>query len=139
LGELNGQRSLPQRSPLCELVSCEVAVLEHWRELELARRHLIVPCLRRDFGEPIFYLVEPGGVSRRVVELDGGVSGEELLNPLGLVRREIVGNEMNLLACSTSIIRARHSQLFDILTAVRSLLRLLGAFKLRSTYAVANF
>ena len=54
--------------------------------------------LALDFGEPIFYLVEPGGVSRSVVELDGGVSREELLNPLGLVRREIVGNEMNLLA-----------------------------------------
>jgi hypothetical protein len=54
--------------------------------------------LALDSGEPIFDLVEPGGISRSVVELDGGVRREELLNPLGLVRRELVGNEMNLLA-----------------------------------------
>jgi hypothetical protein len=43
-------------------------------------------------------LVEPGGVGWGVVEMDFGMSREELLNPLGLVGREVVGNEMNLLA-----------------------------------------
>ena len=51
-----------------------------------------------DLGEPVFYLIEPGRVGRGVVEMDVGVSREELLNPLGLVGREVVGNEMNLLA-----------------------------------------
>ena len=51
-----------------------------------------------DLGEPVFYLIEPGGVGRGVVEMDLGVSYEKLLNPLGLVGREVVGNEMNLLA-----------------------------------------
>ena len=51
-----------------------------------------------DLGEPVFDLVEPGGVGRRVVEMDSGMSHKELLHPLGLVGREIVGNEMNLRA-----------------------------------------
>src|ERR1700736_1488247 len=51
-----------------------------------------------DLGKPVFYLVEPGGIGRSVVEMHFGVSREELLNPLGLVGREVVGNEMNLLA-----------------------------------------
>ena len=46
----------------------------------------------------VFYLIEPGGVGRGVVEMDFRVGGEELPNPLGLVGREIVGNEVNLLA-----------------------------------------
>ena len=41
-----------------------------------------------DLGEPVFYLIEPGGVGRGVVEMDFGVSREELLHPLGLVGRE---------------------------------------------------
>src|SRR5713226_6282522 len=51
-----------------------------------------------DPGEPVFDLIEPGGVGRGVVDMDLGVSREELLNPLGLVGREVDGNEMNLLA-----------------------------------------
>jgi hypothetical protein len=51
-----------------------------------------------NLGEPVFYLIEPGGVGRGVVEMDFRVSGEELLDPLGLVGREVIGNEMNLLA-----------------------------------------
>ena len=53
---------------------------------------------RSTFGKPVFDLVEPGGVGRSVVKMHFGVSREELLNPLGLVGREIVGNEMSLLA-----------------------------------------
>ena len=51
-----------------------------------------------DLGEPVFDLIEPGGVGRGVVQMHFGVSGKELLHPLGLMGREIVGNEMNLLA-----------------------------------------
>jgi hypothetical protein len=51
-----------------------------------------------DPGEPVFYLIEPGGVGRSVVEMDSGVSHKELLHPLGLVGRKVVGNEMNLFA-----------------------------------------
>ena len=51
-----------------------------------------------DPGEPVFYLIEPGGVGRGVVEMHFGVSREELLHPPGLVGRKVVGNEMDLLA-----------------------------------------
>ena len=37
-----------------------------------------------DPGEPVFDLIEPGGVGRGVMEMDFGVSGEELLNRLVL-------------------------------------------------------
>src|ERR1700724_214376 len=51
-----------------------------------------------DPGEPVFDLIEPGGVGRGVVEMHFGMSREELLNALGLVGREVVGKEINLLA-----------------------------------------
>src|ERR1700728_4253203 len=51
-----------------------------------------------DPGEPVLYLVEPGGVGRSVVEMDSGVSRKELLHPPGLVVREVIGNEMNRFA-----------------------------------------
>ncbi len=51
-----------------------------------------------DLGEPVFDLVEPRGVGRRVVKVQFRVSRKELLDPLGLMGREIVGNDMNLLA-----------------------------------------
>ena len=54
--------------------------------------------LALDLGEPVFYLIEPGGVSWGVVEMHFRVSREELLHPLGLVGRKVVGNEMDLLA-----------------------------------------
>jgi hypothetical protein len=53
---------------------------------------------RSTLANQFFDLVEPGGIGRSVVEMDFGVSREELLCPLGLVGREVVGNEMNLLA-----------------------------------------
>ena len=54
--------------------------------------------LALDPGKPVFDLVEPGGVGRREVEMYFGVSREEVLNPHSLMGREIVGNEMDLLA-----------------------------------------
>jgi hypothetical protein len=49
-------------------------------------------------GSRKFYLIEPGGIGRVIVEMHFGVSREELLHSFGRVGREIVGNEMNLLA-----------------------------------------
>ena len=54
--------------------------------------------LARDPREPVFDLIEPGGVGWRVVQVQLGVSCKELLNPRGFVGREMAGNEMNLLA-----------------------------------------
>ena len=54
--------------------------------------------IARNPREPIFHLVEPGRLVRRVVEMDLGISREKLLDALGLVGREVVGNEMDLLA-----------------------------------------
>jgi hypothetical protein len=54
---------------------------------------------RFDLGEPVFYVVEPGSlVGWRVVEVPFGVSGEELLNPFDLMRRQVVRDNMDLLA-----------------------------------------
>ena len=51
-----------------------------------------------NFGEPDFDLIEPGRVSRGVMELNVGVGGEELRYGLGFVRREVVGDDVDLLA-----------------------------------------
>ena len=51
-----------------------------------------------NFGEPDFDLIEPGRVSRGVMELNIGMSGEELRHGLGLVRRKVVGDDVDLLA-----------------------------------------
>ena len=51
-----------------------------------------------DLGEPEFNLVEPGRLRRGKVQMHSRVLGEERLNPRGLVRREVVGDHMNLLA-----------------------------------------
>jgi hypothetical protein len=49
-----------------------------------------------DPGEPVFNLIEPGGVGPGVMEMDFGTRRAELL--LVLVGREVVGNEMDPLA-----------------------------------------
>jgi hypothetical protein len=51
-----------------------------------------------NFGEPDFDLIEPGRVSRRVMELNVGMGGEELSHGLGLVRRKVVSDDVDLLA-----------------------------------------
>src|SRR6266851_4341906 len=51
-----------------------------------------------DLGKPVFDLVEPGGVGRRVVQMYFGVGDKKLFNPAGLMRREIVRNNMDLSA-----------------------------------------
>src|ERR1700754_2340772 len=50
-----------------------------------------------NFGEPDFDLIEPGRVGWRVVELKVGMGGEELRHGLGLVRRQVVGDDVDLL------------------------------------------
>ena len=51
-----------------------------------------------DPGKPVFDLVEPGGVGRREVQMNFGVGGKKLFHPAGLMSREIVRDQMNLLA-----------------------------------------
>ncbi len=51
-----------------------------------------------DFGEPDFDLIEPGGVGGSVVQLQTRMFVEQILDELGLVRGEIVDNDVNLLA-----------------------------------------
>ena len=49
-----------------------------------------------DFGEPIFDLVEPGGVGRREVQVHPRVGREERLDAFRHVRRQIVDDDMDL-------------------------------------------
>ena len=51
-----------------------------------------------NFGEPDFDLIKPGRVSRCVMELKVGMDGEELRHGLSFVRREVVGDDVDLLA-----------------------------------------
>ncbi len=51
-----------------------------------------------DPGQPVFDLVEPGRVGRRVVEVEFRVSREELLNPHGLMSRQVACDNVDLLA-----------------------------------------
>ena len=51
-----------------------------------------------NFGKPDFYLIEPRGVSRGVMELKVAMGGQELRHGLGLVRRKVVGDDVDLLA-----------------------------------------
>src|SRR5262245_54775440 len=51
-----------------------------------------------NFGEPDFDLIEPGRVSRCVMELKVGMGGEELRHGLSFVRREVVGDDVDLLS-----------------------------------------
>ena len=51
-----------------------------------------------NFGEPDFDLIEPGRVGRGVMKLNIGMGGEELCDDLGLVRRRVVGDDVDWLA-----------------------------------------
>ena len=51
-----------------------------------------------NFGEPDFDLIEPGRVSRGVTELSVGMGSEELSHGLGLVRRKVISDDVDLLA-----------------------------------------
>ena len=51
-----------------------------------------------NFGEPDFELIEPGRVSRGVVELNVRMKGEELRHRSGLMRRKVIGNDVDLLS-----------------------------------------
>ena len=51
-----------------------------------------------DLAEPEFDLVEPRGVGGGEVQVDVLMQGQELGHPLGLVSRDIVKNDVNLLA-----------------------------------------
>ena len=51
-----------------------------------------------DSGEPVFHLVQPGGISRRVVESHMGVGFKEGIHQLRLMRRKVIDNDMDRLA-----------------------------------------
>ena len=51
--------------------------------------------LTLEFGEPKLDLVEPGRVSRGIMKVHVGMSGEKFFDLLGLVGGKIVGNEMD--------------------------------------------
>src|SRR6266478_7235153 len=51
-----------------------------------------------DLAEPQFDLVEPGRVGRGEVQMDIGVALQEVADLVGLVRREVVCDHVNLLA-----------------------------------------
>src|SRR4030095_1128942 len=51
-----------------------------------------------NFGEPDFDLIEPRRVSRGVMELNVRMKGEKLSHSLGLVRRKVVGDDVDLLS-----------------------------------------
>jgi hypothetical protein len=53
-----------------------------------------------DPGKPIFDLVEPGGVGRREVRMNFGVGSNKLFHSPGLMRREIVRDQMNRKCCN---------------------------------------
>src|SRR5262245_19435555 len=51
-----------------------------------------------DFRKPQLDLVEPGRIGRREVELDGRVLQKKRSHRLRLMRREVVGDDVNLTA-----------------------------------------
>jgi hypothetical protein len=51
-----------------------------------------------NFGEPVFNLVQPRGISRRVVDSDIGVGLKEGIHQPCLMSREVIGNDMDRLA-----------------------------------------
>ena len=58
-----------------------------------ARDHLPL-----NFGEPVFDLVEPGGIGRGEVNADVGIRYQKSIHQLRLVRRKVVGNDMDFFA-----------------------------------------
>ncbi len=51
-----------------------------------------------DFGEPDFDLIKPGGIGGSEVEADVGMGVQELAHGFGLMGREVVGDDVDLLA-----------------------------------------
>ena len=52
-----------------------------------------------NLGKPNFDLVEPARVCRGVVDPNSGVSLKEFKNFLGLVRTQVIGNDVDLATC----------------------------------------
>ena len=51
-----------------------------------------------DAGEPQFDLIEPRGIGWSEMQVQLGMLGQELCDPLGLMRREVVGDNVDLAA-----------------------------------------
>src|ERR1700683_4270437 len=51
-----------------------------------------------DSGEPQFNLIEPRGIGWSEMQVQLGMLGQELCDPLGLMRRKVVGDNVDLAA-----------------------------------------
>ena len=49
-----------------------------------------------DAAEPEFDLIEPRGIGRSKMQVHLGMIGQELCDPLGLMGREVVGDDVDL-------------------------------------------
>src|SRR5271155_6130879 len=49
-----------------------------------------------DAAEPEFDLIEPRGIGRSEMQVQLGMIGQELCDPPGLMRREVVGDDVDL-------------------------------------------
>src|SRR5882757_6194794 len=49
-----------------------------------------------DAAEPEFDLIEPRGIGRSKMQVQLGMIGQELCDPLGLMGREVVGDDVDL-------------------------------------------
>src|SRR5258708_31649854 len=49
-----------------------------------------------DAAEPEFDLIEPRGIGRSKMQVQLGMIGQELCDPLGLMGREVVGGDVDL-------------------------------------------
>ena len=56
-----------------------------------------------NLGKPNFDLVKPAGVGRGVMDPNGAVSLQELKDFLGLVRTQIVGDDVDLTTCRLAV------------------------------------
>ena len=77
-----------------------VADIAHELSLQIGDRgeHAAGDHVALDSAEPQFHLIEPGGIGRSEVQLHVRMLGEERLDLVSLVRREIVRDHVDLLA-----------------------------------------
>ncbi len=54
--------------------------------------------LALNFGEPVFHLVEPGGIGWGVVNAEVGISCEKCRNLFGFMGAQVIGDDVDLTA-----------------------------------------
>ena len=75
-------------------VAYELARQIFYRSEDTSRNNVAL-----NLGKPNFDLVEPGGVGRGVVDANRRVGLKEFKNALGLVRTQVIGNDVDLVTC----------------------------------------